>query len=239
MSRYYNDDYLMHYGVQGMKWGIRRYVNYDGTLTAEGRKKYGTYQNFAKSSEGRKMLAQSNTQRPATTTPRYTKNQNGVQTRQAGQQPKKGLSTKQKVAIGATVTASALAIVGTAVLIRNHHNMMEHESELGKKAVQEMSAFDKALNSYKETARNSVKPNVAQKVTETARNSVKPNVAQKVTETVAKSAQTREANIDDLLAQLSQDSKGGTGKGASFKKAAQSVDDLTAELLKSNRRHLS
>ena len=223
MSRYYNDDYLMHYGVQGMKWGIRRYVNYDGTLTAEGRKKYGTYQNFAKSSEGRKMLAQSNTQRPATTTPRYTKNQNGVQTRQAGQQPKKGLSTKQKVAIGATVTASALAIVGTAVLIRNHHNMMEHESELGKKAVQEMSAFDKALNSYKETARNSVKP----------------NVAQKVTETVAKSAQTREANIDDLLAQLSQDSKGGTGKGASFKKAAQSVDDLTAELLKSNRRHLS
>ena len=223
MSRYYNDDYLMHYGVQGMKWGIRRYVNYDGTLTAEGRKKYGTYQNFAKSSEGRKMLAQSNTQRPATTTPRYTKNQNGVQTRQAGQQPKKGLSTKQKVAIGATVTASALAIVGTAVVIRNHHNMMEHESELGKKAVQEMSAFDKALNSYKETARNSVKP----------------NVAQKVTETVAKSAQTREANIDDLLAQLSQDSKGGTGKGASFKKAAQSVDDLTAELLKSNRRHLS
>ena len=192
-------------------------------LLLKDEKKYGTYQNFAKSSEGRKMLAQSNTQRPATTTPRYTKNQNGVQTRQAGQQPKKGLSTKQKVAIGATVTASALAIVGTAVLIRNHHNMMEHESELGKKAVQEMSAFDKALNSYKETARNSVKP----------------NVAQKVTETVAKSAQTREANIDDLLAQLSQDSKGGTGKGASFKKAAQSVDDLTAELLKSNRRHLS
>ena len=110
------------------------------------------------------------------------------------------------------MTASALAIVGTAVLIRNHHNMMEHESELGKKAVQEMSVFDKALNSYKENARNSVKPNAAQ---------------------------TREANIDDLLAQLSQDSKGGTGKGASFKKAAQSVDDLTAELLKSNRRHLS
>ena len=28
---------LIHYGVQGMKWGIRRYQNADGTLTAEGR----------------------------------------------------------------------------------------------------------------------------------------------------------------------------------------------------------
>ena len=46
MSRYYNDDYLMHYGVLGMKWGIRRYVNYDGTLTAEGRKKIRNLSEF-------------------------------------------------------------------------------------------------------------------------------------------------------------------------------------------------
>lgn len=29
--------YLMHYGVKGMKWGIRRYQNQDGTLTEEGK----------------------------------------------------------------------------------------------------------------------------------------------------------------------------------------------------------
>lgn len=29
----------MHYGVKGMKWGVRRYQNADGTLTAKGQKR--------------------------------------------------------------------------------------------------------------------------------------------------------------------------------------------------------
>ena len=32
--------YLVHYGVKGQKWGIRRYENKDGTLTAEGKEHY-------------------------------------------------------------------------------------------------------------------------------------------------------------------------------------------------------
>ena len=32
--------YIKHHGVKGMKWGVRRYQNKDGSLTAEGRKKY-------------------------------------------------------------------------------------------------------------------------------------------------------------------------------------------------------
>lgn len=34
------DDILEHHGIKGQRWGIRRYQNKDGTLTAEGRRRY-------------------------------------------------------------------------------------------------------------------------------------------------------------------------------------------------------
>lgn len=33
--------YLIHYGIQGQKWGVRRFQNEDGTLTPEGIRRYG------------------------------------------------------------------------------------------------------------------------------------------------------------------------------------------------------
>lgn len=40
MDRYYST-YLVHFGIKGQKWGDRRYQNEDGTLTPEGKRRYG------------------------------------------------------------------------------------------------------------------------------------------------------------------------------------------------------
>lgn len=41
-----NEDYLEHYGTKGQKWGIRKYQNEDGSLTAEGKQRYGAQSGF-------------------------------------------------------------------------------------------------------------------------------------------------------------------------------------------------
>jgi len=36
-----NNNYLVHYGIKGQKWGVRRFQNEDGTLTEEGKQHLG------------------------------------------------------------------------------------------------------------------------------------------------------------------------------------------------------
>lgn len=36
----YNYNELYHHGIKGMKWGVRRYQNADGSLTEKGKKRY-------------------------------------------------------------------------------------------------------------------------------------------------------------------------------------------------------
>lgn len=39
--------YLAHHGIKGQKWGIRRFQNPDGSLTSEGRSRYGVKERLA------------------------------------------------------------------------------------------------------------------------------------------------------------------------------------------------
>jgi len=59
------ENVLAHYGIRGMKWGVRRYQNKDGSLTAAGKKRYsgdggnaGTTKSTTSSSSGRKKVSE-------------------------------------------------------------------------------------------------------------------------------------------------------------------------------------
>ncbi len=41
MNYVYYGQELYHHGILGMKWGVRRYQNADGSLTAAGKERYG------------------------------------------------------------------------------------------------------------------------------------------------------------------------------------------------------
>ena len=57
MNSFNEHNYLCHYGIRGMKWGIRRYQNPDGSLTAEGIQRYGSKTGLAKHIQGENKKA--------------------------------------------------------------------------------------------------------------------------------------------------------------------------------------
>ena len=53
----YDNGYLAHHGILGMKWGVRRFQNEDGTLTEAGKKRYRSYDQTLETTAGLKNMA--------------------------------------------------------------------------------------------------------------------------------------------------------------------------------------
>ena len=94
MGYFYTDECLEHHGIRGQKWGVRRFENKNGHLTAAGRKRYDTDEdgNYKKVSKS--------------PTPKPNSSEEG--------QKKKGLTDKQKkmIVAGAAIAGTALAAYG-------------------------------------------------------------------------------------------------------------------------------
>lgn len=56
---------LYHHGILGMKWGVRRYQNKDGTLTAAGKKRYGddyVHEDYRRAHDNKSVKSMSDTE---------------------------------------------------------------------------------------------------------------------------------------------------------------------------------
>lgn len=106
-------DYLCHYGVLGMKWGVRRYQNYDGSLTSKGRSHYGIEKR--KSNPVEKINAQK--EKLTDESKAWLKNATGAEIKE--ETNTKGDSKKRHAIEAAALAASAAVAVGAHELLKD------------------------------------------------------------------------------------------------------------------------
>lgn len=90
------DEYLAHHGIKGQRWGVRRFRERDGDLTAAGQQRYGVG-NGRKKSQHRINLEE-----------KYRKA--GMSKEDAEQKANKRINVEKGVAIGAAASAGVAAI---------------------------------------------------------------------------------------------------------------------------------
>ena len=127
-------DELYHYGVKGMKWGIRRYQNKDGTLTKEGKKR------LAK--EASNYYKQEAVKREQSSASRVSKINDILNNAQ---------SDKMSVDKIDALIGELSAIEGSVRTLKARSQEIDRMSKLGKRYIQEYAKnvpVDKILKAY-------------------------------------------------------------------------------------------
>lgn len=113
------DVYLAHHGILGMKWGVRRYQNADGSYTAAGRMRYGVDDKSSKSiSTSNGKTSKTSSSSSSTTGKKITREQKfvnkyleeGMSREDALLAARKRVRMEKILAVTAGVTVAALAV---------------------------------------------------------------------------------------------------------------------------------
>lgn len=111
MWEYNHADELYHWGIKGMKWGVRRYRNEDGTLTSAGKKRHAdqdsVHEDYAKVHDNKSVKSMSDAELRA--------RNNRLQMERQYEQMTKKTSRGKKAVVAFTATAASLTAIGVAV----------------------------------------------------------------------------------------------------------------------------
>lgn len=110
MWEYNHSDELYHWGIKGMKWGVRRYRNEDGTLTDAGRKRYSdepVHEDYAKAHDDKRVETMSDAELRA----RNNRLQMERQYAQMTQKTNRGKKVVQAFIAGGALTAGVITAI--------------------------------------------------------------------------------------------------------------------------------
>lgn len=127
--------YLAHHGIKGMKWGVRRFRNKDGSLTKAGKERYWD------DSSGRRKHIPHREKLVA----KYRSK--GMSQKEAEAAADKRISTEKKIAIGAGIAMATVAAYATYKYVSSDKldSNVNLDSQLMRKTF-ESTDFDTAIN---------------------------------------------------------------------------------------------
>lgn len=123
-----NNNELYHHGIIGMKWGVRRYQNKDGTLTNAGKKRYNQ-DNWSEDAKAASQLKKKNVNQMSNAELRKLTERQQLERNYSSLNP----SAIQKGLVAAAAVAGAL---GTIVSLQKNSKKV---LDMGQKAVKNIA----------------------------------------------------------------------------------------------------
>ena len=135
---------LSHYGILGMKWGVRRFENSDGTLTAAGKARYGTSEKFHESNYYKKYQAKKKSKRGRVETSNSdTSNSQKLTPEEVAAKNRKATIKVAGVALGITAAAAVIGYMAAK------HSVDKKVVDTGKDIVDRIQIDKIPINTIK------------------------------------------------------------------------------------------